>query len=99
MRTRWLPLFGLAAVVGLLAWMSLSRSPGEEPKALQPIKWEYKEVAEDKLADEGGLAKLGDQGWELVQVDAKLPYLTRTNPAGETSVGYTKRVYYFKRPK
>ena len=99
MRTRWLPLFGVPAIVGLLALAWLSRSPGEEPKAPQGVKWEYKEVAEDRLADEGGLAKLGDQGWELVHVDPKLPYLTRTNPAGETSVGYTKRVYYFKRPK
>jgi hypothetical protein len=60
MRTRWLPLFGVAAMVELLAGVSLLRSPGEEPKAPQRVRLEYKEVAQDKLADEGGLAKLGD---------------------------------------
>jgi hypothetical protein len=99
MRTRWLLLFGVASAIGLLALVSLPRSPGEEPKAPQRLKWEYKEVVEDKLAAEGGLTKLGDEGWELVHVDPKLPYLTKTNAGGVTSVDYTKRVYYFKRPK
>jgi hypothetical protein len=99
MRTRWLGLFGVAAVVALLALVSLPRSPGDEPKAPHRVKWEYKEVVEDKLAGEDGLAKLGDEGWELVHVDPKLPYLTRTNPGGVTTVDYTKRVYYFKRLK
>jgi hypothetical protein len=99
MRAKWLPLFGIVAVVGLLGVGALPRSPGQEAIAPPRARWEYKEVADDKLADEGGLAKLGDQGWELVHVDPKLPYLTRTNPAGVTSVEYTKRVYYLKRPK
>ncbi len=99
MSTRWLPLFGVAALVGLLAVGSVRRIPGEEPKAPQRVKWEYKEVVEDKLAGEGGLVKLGEEGWELVHVDPKLPYLTKTNPPGVTTVDYTKRVYYFKRPK
>ena len=85
---------------GLLA-LSLPHSPGQEPKTPQRVKWDYKEATDNKLAEEGGLAKLGDDGWELVHVDPKLPYLTRTSTdrVGGTTVAYTGRVFYFKRPK
>ena len=106
MNTRWLNLVGimlagavLAMVAGaVLALGSPSQSSGQVVSKPSP-KWEYKEVAEDKLADEGGLNKLGDQNWELINVEPKLPYLTRTNPGGLTTVEYTKRIYYFKRQK
>ena len=99
MRTRLLVSFIVVAAVGLFALLAPPRSPGQEAKATPRVKWEYKEIVDDKLDDEGGLARLGDQGWELIHVDSKLPYLTRTNPAGVTTVDYTKRVFYLKRPK
>ena len=94
-------LFGVAVVLAVAAigWISFSPSTGQEPKASARVKWEYRELSEEKLTTEGGLDKLGEQGWELMQVDPKLPYLTRTNPAGVTTVAYTPRLYYFKRAK
>jgi hypothetical protein len=94
MRSWLLPWLGVLVVAGLLALALLSGSTAQEPKA-QRAKWEYKEIRENKLAGEGGLSKLGDEGWELIDVDGQFPYLTRTG----TDVNYTERVYYFKRAK
>ena len=94
MRSWLLPSLGVLVVAGLLAVASLSGSTAQE-LAPKRTKWEYKEIRENKLDDEGGLAKLGDESWELIDVDGKFPDLTRSG----TEVNYTERVYYFKRAK
>jgi hypothetical protein len=63
------------------------------------LKWEYKKT---KDLDEKQLNQLGEEGWELVAVEPKLPYVevrTRFKTEVTGSVTYTERLFYFKRPK
>jgi hypothetical protein len=76
------------ALGGLGALTCLAEAPAG--KAASRPQWEYKTVAADGLVElgkneQGGLDKLGDDGWELVAV----------TPAQS----FSKAVYYFKRPK
>jgi hypothetical protein len=76
------------ALGGLGAVTCLAEAPAG--KAASRPQWEYKTVTGDGLVElgkneQGGLNKLGDDGWELVAVTP--------------GQGFTKVAYYFKRPK
>jgi hypothetical protein len=76
------------ALFALGAVTCLAEAPAG--KAASRPQWEYKTVTGDGLVELGkneqaGLNKLGDDGWELVSVTP--------------GQGFSKAVYYFKRPK
>src|SRR5438132_1018113 len=78
MKTR--ALFGTAAAAVacvVLIGIQPVTSPAQqkEPKAAAPTKWEYKQVENPNNA---ALAKLGEEGWEIVTVLGGQPYVTET---------------------
>jgi hypothetical protein len=76
-RHSWL----VTAAFVLLAVVALrSRGSGEEQAAdSTPAKWEYRVLSQTELDKAGGLAVVGEQGWELAALEPKFPKLTGFN--------------------
>jgi hypothetical protein len=77
--------------------LSPSASVAQTPK--ENAEWEYTVKQGDM--SQSALNQLGNQGWELVAIEPKLPYVEVSTVFDKVrgSTNYTRRVFYFKRLK
>ena len=91
------PLLWIASiVVALIAGWQLTFAQVDKGRSAQ--QWEYKALVGDDESSPGeeflkDVAKLGEDGWELVAVEPSSGYGVGTRPHRN------RRVFHFKRPK
>jgi hypothetical protein len=102
MKTRVSVAVAALLVACLVSWSGIQETLAQpkEVKAPAAPKWEYKRAEFDVGApSDAALNKLGEEGWELVTGVGGYPYEVRSGNTPERSLGYTKVIYVFKRPK
>lgn len=85
------------------ACVLVASSAAQEKRPASIVKWEYKILTNAELEKAKGLAKIGDEGWELVAVEGEL---REPRSVGDIKYGgavsnirVRDRTYYFKRAK
>ena len=69
MRTKGLLTFAVVTLMCVVGWTAYGQK-----KSPTPARWEYAR-AQIKLSDDSTLSRLGEQGWELVAIDANELYV------------------------
>ena len=94
-----------AIALTVVAWMVVSATIGPTSaapeKAAVRVKWEYKVLVG---TDEKEMNKLGDEGWEQLQVTGGESYISSTsapiaNIGTRNTIAYAPIRQYFRRPK
>jgi hypothetical protein len=100
---------GVLALIGAIALNlhSAAFSAAQKEQPAVKIKWEYKRVTGP--VTEADLNKLGEDGWDLIKVEPKIPYTKYTYapivvagqppPNPVLSTEFLPEVLFFKRAK
>src|SRR5271169_6346014 len=97
--------FPLLVLFGVVAGIPLGSAFGQTERSGTSVKWEYRVLTQEKVAELGkndvaaGLNILGEEGWQLVAVEAAFPSEKGSKAPAGAAQFYLKRSDLIPAPK